>query len=177
MAWSTKARWASRMKIWETEKSSENTTTTMEAMKSLTTANRSSCQTPQSRRLVAHHLAPTLTRQLHRFLGSLRSKQRQTHHRSASLRPALSGLHQVEGKLLYHHHLATLQRQSPRPSTSWAVVKSHQPQNQRSNQHQARHRTHFRDSVSQRASLLHQVYLAIPSSHPRKTARAPGLEA
>jgi hypothetical protein len=177
MAWSTKARWAFKMKIWEKKRSSEDTATTMEAAKLLMTANRFSCQTPQNRSPTVHHLELISTRRLHQFSGSLHSRQRQAHHPLASLRRALLDPHQVEGKSLYHHRLVTLRRPSLLPSTSWVVVKSHRPRNWRSPQRQARHRTHSRDSLSQRASLLQQVYLASPFSHPRKTVRAPGLEA
>lgn len=177
MAWSTRTRRAFKTKIWEKERSSENTATTMEATKLLMTANRFSCQTPQNRSSMAHPLELISTRRLHQFLGSLRSKQRQTYHHLGSLRRALSVPHQEEEKRLYHHHLGTLRRPSLLPSTSWAGVKFHQPRNPRSPRRQARHRTHFRDSLSQRVSLLHQVYWASPFSHPRKTARAPRLEA
>lgn len=177
MAWSTKAKWASKMRIWEKERFSESTATTMEATRLLMTANRFSCQTPQNRSSMAHRLEVISTRRLHQFLGSLHSKQLQAHHHLASPRRALSDPHPVGEKRLYHHRLATLRRPSLLPSTSWAGVKFHQPRNPHSLQRQARHRTHFQDSLSQRVSLLHQVYWASPFSHPRKTARAPRLEA
>lgn len=174
MAWSTKTSWASKTRIWEMERPLENTTTTMEATKLLTTVNRCSCQTPQNRSLMVLHLPLTSTRRLHRFLDSLHSKQR--HHRLASLRPALSVLHQAEVKRP-DHRLTTLPRPSPHPSISWAVAKFLLSQSRRSTQHQVRHRMHSRVSVSQSSRLLRQVHLASLRSQSRRTVRAQRLEA